>query len=43
MKTVTLQIKMNVPNNYPLNDSDDIQQLLLDFPNKTVFIDGKVI
>ena len=42
MKIVTLQIKMNVPNNYPLNDSDDIQQLLLDFPNKTVFIDGKV-
>ena len=43
MKIVTLQIKMNVPNNYPLNNSDDIQQLLLDFPNKTVFIDGKVV
>ena len=43
MKTVTLQIKMNVPNNYPLNDSDDIQQLLHDLPNKTVFIDGKVV
>lgn len=43
MKIVTLQITMNVPNNYPLNDSDDIQQLLIDFPSKTVFMDGKVI
>lgn len=33
---------MNVPN-YPLNDRDDIMQLLIDFPKKTIFIDGKVI
>ena len=34
---------MNVPNNYPLNNRDDILQLLIDFPSKTVFIDGKVV
>ena len=43
MKVVTLQITMNVPNNYQLNNSDDIQQLLIDFPHKIVFIDGKII
>jgi hypothetical protein len=43
MKPVTLQITMNVPNNYPLNDRDDILQLLIAFPSKTVFIDGKVV
>lgn len=43
MKKVTLQITMNVPNNYPLNDADDIQQMLVDFPHGTVFMDGKVI
>jgi hypothetical protein len=43
MKSVTIQIKMNVPNNYQLNDRDDILQLLIEFPKKTVFIDGKVI
>ena len=43
MKKVTLQITMNVLNNYPLNNSDDIQQLMIDFPHNTVFMNGKVI
>ena len=43
MKKVTIQIVMNVPNKCFLEDSDDIQQLLIDFPRKSVFIDGKVI
>ena len=43
MKTVKLQIKVNVPNNYQLNDSDDILSLLYDFPHNIVFVDGKII
>ena len=43
MKQVTLQITMNISNNCHLNNRDDILQLLLDFPNKSVYIDGKVI
>ena len=31
MKAVKLQIEVNVPNNYQLNDSDDILSLLYDF------------
>lgn len=34
---------MNVPNKCSLEDSDDIQQLLIDFPHGSVYIDGKVI
>ena len=43
MKQVTIQVTLNVPNNYFLNDEDDIQQLLIEFPHKSVFMDGKVI
>ena len=43
MKSVTIQIKVNIPNNYQLNDSDDILQLLNDFPHKIVYLEGKVI
>jgi hypothetical protein len=43
MKKVTIQIVMNVPDKCSLEDSDDIQQLLIDFPHKSVYIDGKVI
>ena len=42
MKEVTLQIKINVPNNYLLNNSDDILQMLIDFPNKIIYLDGKI-
>ena len=30
MKLVTLQVTLNVPNNYHLYDEDDIHQLLID-------------
>ena len=43
MKEVTLQIKINVPNNYLLNNSDDILQMLIDFPNKVIYLDGKIV
>ena len=43
MKSVTIQIKVNVPNNYQLNDSDDIVNLLCNFPHNVIFIDGKII
>ena len=48
MKQVTLQIKMNVPNNCPLDGRDDIYELLIDTFDSCgggggVFIDGKVI
>jgi hypothetical protein len=43
MKLVTLQITMNVPNNCSLDDEDNIQQLLIDFPHKSVFINGEII
>ena len=43
MKTVKLQIKVKVPNNYQLNDSNDILSLLYDFPHNIVFVDGKII
>ena len=43
MKLVTLQITMNVPNNCSLDDEDDIQQLLIDFPHKSVFMSGEII
>lgn len=43
MKLATLQITMNVPNNCPLDDEDDIQQLLIDFPHKSIFIKGNII
>jgi hypothetical protein len=43
MKTVKLQIEVNVPNNYQLNDSYDILNMLYDFPHNVIFIDGKII
>ena len=43
MKKVTIQIGMNVPDKYSLENSDDIQQLLIDFTHKSVYIDGKII
>lgn len=43
MKSVTIQIKVNVPNNYQLNDGDDILQLLNDFPHNIIYLEGKVI
>ena len=43
MKAVKLQIEVNVPNNYQLNDSDDIVNLLCNLPQNVIFIDGKII
>jgi len=43
MKAVKLQIEIKIPNNYQLNDSDDILNMLYDFPHNVIFIDGKII
>ena len=43
MKRIKLQIEVNVPNNIILNNSDDILNMLYDFPHNVVFIDGKII
>ena len=43
MKSVKLQIEIKVPNNYQLNSSYDILNMLYDFPHNVIFIDGKII
>jgi hypothetical protein len=43
MKTVKLQIEIEIPNKYQLNDNDDIVNLLCNFPHNVIFIDGKII
>ena len=43
MKRIKIEIELNIPNNLSLNNRDDILEMLINFPHKSVFIDGKVI
>lgn len=43
MKKVKIQIEVEVPTHYRLEDKHDISNLLYNFPHNVIFIDGKII